>query len=117
MGEPDAGGASGKRSDRRKRPGRGDPQGPGAPRDARSEKEQPGRPAKREGKPAAGQSPTPKAAPATQREDSLGDELRAERERGREAARKPAPEKRPDPRRDAPAPTRRRRRWRKGGKR
>ncbi len=116
-GEPDAGGPSGKRPDRRKRPGRGDPQGPGAPRDARSEKEQPGRPAKREGKPAAGQPPTPKAAPATPREDSLGDELRAERERGREAARKPAAEKRPDPRRDAPALTRRGRRWRKGGQR
>ena len=119
-GGPDAPDASGKReraARRRKRSGRGDPQGSGAPRDARSEKEQPsGRPAKREGKPAAGQPPTPKAAPATRREDSLGDELRAERERGQEAA-KPAPEKRPDPRRDVPAPTRRRRRWRKGGQR
>lgn len=113
-GKPGAGGAAGKRAGRREPTGRGEPQGSGAPRDARSEKEQPGRPAKREGTPAAGQPP--KAAPATRREASLGDELRAERERGQEAARKPAPEKRAEPRRDAPPP-RRRRRWRKGDQR
>jgi hypothetical protein len=110
--------ASGKRVVRRKRPSPSDPATTDGPsRDPRSEKEQPGRPVRREGKqPAAGQPPARKATSATQDEDTLGAELRAERERSREAARKPpAAEKRPDTRPDAPSPPRRRRKWRKGG--
>jgi hypothetical protein len=117
-GESGTASASGKRAVRRKRPSPGDPAATDGPsRDPRSEKEQPGRPIRREGKqPAAGQPPARKATSPTQGEDTLGAELRAERERSREAARKPpAAEKRPDPRPDAPSPPRRRRKWRKGG--
>ena len=115
-GESSAGGASGKDARRPKRPA-GDPATADTPpRDQRSEKDQPGRPGRREGRqPAAGQPPTPKSASPTQGKDSLGAELRAERERSQGAARKPPAEKRPDPGRDAPPPPRRGRRWRKGG--
>ena len=114
-GEPSAGGASGKGARRRKRPA-GDP----ATADARAARSAlreraAGHPVRREGRqPGAGQPPAPKAAPPTQGKDSLGAELRAERERSQGAARKPPAEKRPDPGRDTPPP-RRGRRWRKGG--
>ena len=103
---------------RRKRP-TGEKAASDAPQPAqRPEKGQPSRPARREAKqPAAGQPPLRKAAPPTQGKDSLGDELRAERERGRREGGKPPAEKRPDPARDVPPPPRRRRKWRKGGER
>jgi hypothetical protein len=104
---------------RRKRP-TGEKAASDAPQPApRSEKGQPSRPARREAKqPPAGQPPVRKAGPPTQGKDSLGDELRAERERGRsEGGKKPPAEKRPDPARDVPPPPRRRRKWRKGGER
>ncbi len=112
-----AGDPTKKGAGRRRRP-TGDQATTDAPPPApRSEKGQPGRPARREAKqPAAGQPPTPKAASPTQGKDSLGAELRAERERSREG-RKPPAEKRPDPGRDVPPPPRRRRKGRKGGAR
>jgi len=112
-GGPSAKGDTTKGADRRKR-STGD-QGAVDPRrrDPRSEKEQ--RPTRREGRqPTAGQPPARRAGSSAQSEDSLGAELRAERERNRDSARKPPAEKRPDPKRDA-APPRRRRKWRKGG--
>ena len=115
-GESSTGGASGKDARRPKRPTGGPATADAAPRDPRSEKEQLGHPVRREGKqPGAGQPPAPRAAPPTQGKDSLGAELRAERERSQGAARKPPAEKRPDPGRDTPPPPRRGRRWRKGG--
>ena len=104
---------------RRKRP-TGEQPASDAPQPApRSEKGQPSRPARREAKqPPAGQPPVRKAASPTQGKDSLGAELRAERERSRrEGGKKPSAEKRPDPARDVPPPPRRGRKWRKGGER
>jgi hypothetical protein len=115
-GESSAGGASGKDARRPKRPAGDPPTADTPPRDQRSEKDQPGRLGRREGRqPAAEQPPTPKSGSPTQGKDSLGAELRAERERSQEAARKPSGEKRPDPGRDVPSPPRRRRKGRKGG--
>jgi hypothetical protein len=113
-GEPPAGTTSDKGAAGRKRR-TGDPAAgsDAPPREPRSEKEQPRRPVRPQDRSAKGQSPARKAASQAQGEDSLGDELRAERERGREAAKRPAAEKRPDPRRDASPPRGRKRR--KGG--
>jgi hypothetical protein len=103
---------------RRKRPAGDQPASDAPPPAPRSEKGQPGRPARREAKqPAAGQPPARQAASPNQGKDSLGAELRAERERSREGVRKPPSEKRPDPGRDVPPPPRRRRKGRKGGAR
>ncbi len=117
--EPSAAGTSGKGARRRKRPTGDTATVDAPPRDQRSEEKPPGRPAKREGKQsAAGQPPARKATSPPQGDDTLGAELRAERERSGEAARKPpAAEKRPDPRPDAPPPSRRWRKWRKGRER
>ena len=84
-------------------------------REPRPERERPGRSPQREGRSPAGQPPPRKASASGKGEDSLGAELRAERERTREAVRKPAGgEERTDPGRDSSRP-KRRRGWRKGG--
>jgi hypothetical protein len=99
------------------------------PRKARGQKEQrPGSASKRE-KAASGQArqeparksaqsgppPVRKATSSGNGEDSLGDELRAEAERGREVPRKsPGAQARPKPARE-PEPSRRRPRWRRKG--
>jgi hypothetical protein len=83
--------------------------------DPRSEEKR--QPARREGRQAAaGQPPVRRAGRSTQGEDSLGAELRAERERSQGSARKPPAEKQPDPRRDAPPPRRKRKRRKGGGR-
>jgi len=114
-----AAGPAKKGAGRRKRPTGDQPASDAPPPAPRSEKGQPGRPARREAKqPAAGQPPARQATSPTQGKDSLGAELRAERERSREGVRKQPPsEKRPDPGRDVPPPPRRRRKGRKGGAR
>jgi hypothetical protein len=112
---PAAGGVSAKGAGRRKRPSQ-DAAGSEAPqREPRSEKERPGRSPQREGRSPAGQPPARKTSTSGKGEDSLGAELRAERERTREVLRKPpAAEERTGSGRD-PSPPKRRRRWRKGG--
>jgi hypothetical protein len=83
--------------------------------DPRSEEKR--QPARREGRQAAaGQPPVRRAGRSTKGEDSLGAELRAERERSQGSARKPPAEKQPDPRRDAPSPRRKRKRRKGGGR-
>jgi hypothetical protein len=83
------------------------------PRKSSPEGEQAGRSPQREGTSPAGQSAR-NASTTGKGEDSLGAELRAEREQTHEAMGKPvAGEGRPDPGRDAPSP-KRRRRWRRG---
>jgi hypothetical protein len=105
-------GAAEKGAGRRRRPTGDQPASDAPPPAPRSEKGQPGRPSRGETRqPAVGQ-PARKVASPIQGEDSLGAELRAERERSHEGARKPPAEKRPDPGRDAPPPSRRK--WRKG---
>jgi hypothetical protein len=106
------GGVSAKGGGRRKR-STGD-QGVAAPqqRGPRPEKEQ--RPARREGtQTAAGQPPARRAGSSTQGEDSLGAELRAERERSRGPARKSPDASKPDPK-PGVGPSRRRRKPQKG---
>lgn len=93
----------------------------GKPREGKAEKEARAgaRPAHGEGRQQSGQQgagrpPLPKTTSAGEGKASLGEELRAEAERGREAARKRPPAGQPKADRATP-PTRRRRWRRKGG--
>ncbi|HET8862172.1 MAG TPA: hypothetical protein VFM94_02865 [Solirubrobacterales bacterium] len=112
--QPAAGGVSAKGAGRRKRPSQ-DAAGSETPqREPRPERERPGRSPRREGRSPAGQPPARKTSTSGKGGDSLGAELRAERERTREVLREPDGEKRTEPARDS-SPPKRRRSWRKGG--
>jgi hypothetical protein len=108
-------GVSAKGAGRRKRPSRDAAASETPQREPRPERERSGRSPQREGTSSAGQPPTRKTGEPGNGKDSLGAELRAERERTREVLRKPADgEERTASGRDS-SPPKRRRSWRKGG--
>jgi hypothetical protein len=110
-------GVSAKGAGRRKRPSQDAAASEAPRRESRPEGEQTGRSPQREGRSPAGQPPGRKTSTSGKGEDSLGAELRAERERTREVLRKPADgEKRTDPGRDSSPPKRRRSRRKGGGR-
>ncbi|HWM63591.1 MAG TPA: hypothetical protein VNP96_06330 [Solirubrobacterales bacterium] len=112
---PASGGVSAKGAGRRKRSSQDAARSETPQREPRPERERPGRSPQRAGSSPAGQPPARKTRTAGKGKDSLGAELRAERERTREVLRKPADgEERTDPGRDS-SPPKRRRSWRKGG--